>query len=227
MILVDAGTAYTKILDNGKLEILRTDHVPAGLRADRATGHNAWKFASRTVNELVALARGGLALIEDPSFLLLDVGARDTKLVRIKDRRYAGCGWNESCGSLTGFTLELIGRYFDVDFHGLEKETVGLDFTCGIFGISEMFDKISGGMKHEKAVAALTRGLAERIYDFAGRPDRLCLSGGLCENPLFLASLPCDVQPLGRAVLLKGLGAGDHGQGDGGEKTHCNHFSSS
>ncbi|MCL2341192.1 MAG: hypothetical protein FWC49_05750, partial [Proteobacteria bacterium] len=36
-------------------------------------------------------------------------------------------------------------------------------------------------------------------------PEELFLSGGLCANPLFVASFPCTVHPLGRFVLLEGL----------------------
>jgi hypothetical protein len=35
----------------------------------------------------------------------------------------------------------------------------------------------------------------------------LYLSGGLCDNPLFVASFPCPVSPLGRFLLLAGLQA--------------------
>ena len=40
---------------------------------------------------------------------------------------------------------------------------------------------------------------------FAGSPAKLFLSGGLCDNPLFVNSFPCELIPLGRFVLLSGL----------------------
>lgn len=204
-MLVDAGTAYTKMLDRGELVVVRSDRVPADLSARMATGHNAGRVSREVVNELVALARGGLVLIGEPDFTLVDVGCRDIKRVSFQGRRYAGCGWNDSCGSMTGFTLDLLARYFQLDYASVPPTEEALDFTCGVFGISEMFDRISGGAPVDRAVAGLVRGLAERVYEFAGRPLRLFLSGGLCENPLFLRSFPCPVEPLGRAVLLRGL----------------------
>jgi activator of 2-hydroxyglutaryl-CoA dehydratase len=205
MMLVDAGTAYTKVFEDGEVRVYRSDQTPADLRVHLATGYNAARFASKTVNELVALARGGEVMIENPDFTLVDVGCRDIKRVTFKNGRYAGCGWNDSCGSMTGFTLELLGRYFDLDFAAIETARSSLSFTCGIFGMSEMFDRIYGGLSAAEAVAQLIKGLTDRVYEFSNRPDSLYLSGGLCENPLFLKSFPCPLHPLGRSVLLRGL----------------------
>jgi hypothetical protein len=56
-------------------------------------------------------------------------------------------------------------------------------------------------------VARFVRGIALNAYRFAGEPAELYLSGGLCDNPLFVASFPCPVSPLGRFLLLAGLQA--------------------
>ena len=50
-------------------------------------------------------------------------------------------------------------------------------------------------------------GLVDIHDEFAIPPPPLNLSGGLCDNPLFLASFPCEIIPLGRFVLLAGLQA--------------------
>ncbi len=204
-ILVDAGTAYTKVMASGTLRIYRTDKAPSNLKADAATGHNAARFSRNVVNELTALARGGLMLAGEPDFNLVDIGCRDIKFVRVRNGRYSGCGWNDSCGSMTGFALELLADYFSLDYSKIRPAREGIAFTCGILGMAGMFDLISLGSSVDRSVAKLVRGLADRVYDFAEKPPKLFVSGGLCENRLFLHSFRCKVVPLGRAVLLKGL----------------------
>jgi hypothetical protein len=71
--------------------------------------------------------------------------------------------------------------------------------------MSNIFDAVIAGESETEAVAKFVRGIARNAYRFAGSPDRLYLSGGLCDNPLFVASFPCQVVPLGRFVLLEGL----------------------
>jgi hypothetical protein len=54
-------------------------------------------------------------------------------------------------------------------------------------------------------VARFVKGIAINAYRFAGSPDKIYISGGLCDNPLFVNSFPCKVTALGRYVLIKGL----------------------
>jgi hypothetical protein len=56
-------------------------------------------------------------------------------------------------------------------------------------------------------VARFVKGIALNAFAFAGSPEKIYLSGGLCDNPLFVGSFPCRVVPLGRFVLLAGLRA--------------------
>ncbi|MHC5035895.1 MAG: ATPase [Planctomycetota bacterium] len=207
MRFLDAGTTYAKILEGDDLRILRTEALPSDFRADAATGHNAARWSPVVVNELIALARGGAARIAEKDFVLMDVGARDMKVVQIEGGALHSCDWNDSCGALCGFGVELLGRHFALDWSGIEVAPEGLHITCGIFGLSELFDRIALGMPIPRVVAMFLRGLAELAHRFAGRPNRLYLSGGMCENPLFLGSLDVEVIPLGRGVLVEGLRA--------------------
>jgi hypothetical protein len=49
------------------------------------------------------------------------------------------------------------------------------------------------------------KGIAKNIYDFSGKAEKIYISGGLCENKLFINSFPCEVIPLGRFVQVEGL----------------------
>ena len=207
MILLDSGTSYAKMLDTrrGNRVVVLAGELSPDFRADVACGHNVGKRSDRVVNELVALARGALRLSDESDFVVLDVGSRDAKYVRISDRSYAGCDWNSNCGALAGFTIEMLGRYYSLDYATVEPCLDGKPSTCGVFGISSMFDEIAKGRAAAEAVAGFVRGSILTLYNFCGRPERLLLSGGLCENPLALKSFPCEVLPLGRFVLLEGL----------------------
>jgi len=207
-LLADFGTSWTKLLDtaSGKRQIVKTKDLQS-LQADLATGHNTDGRAERTVNELIALGRGSLQLVDDTDFTVLDVGSRDIKFVSFSGRKVAGMNWSAKCGALTGFTLELILGYFEIDPARVEPSRRALGITCGVLGMEQLFESIAAGRNPSAAVAEFTRGLALNAFRFCGKPGRFFLSGGMCDNPLFLRSFPpgVEVVPLGRFVLVEGL----------------------
>ena len=139
--------------------------------------------------------------------MLLDCGSRDIKFVRFVGGRVADMGWNAECGASMGFTIELLSAYYGLDYASLAVPRTGFSITCGVLGMSHIFDAVVSGVSEAEAVARFVRGIALNAYRFAGEPTQLYLSGGLCDNPLFVASFPCPVSPLGRFVLLEGLRA--------------------
>ena len=209
MILGDFGTSYCKFLnmaeDGSQPTILSTKELPGNLHVDLATGHNGRRFADRYVNELIALARGGEAMIASPDYVLLDCGSRDIKFVAYKDGKLKDMGWNTECVASMGFTIELLEKYYDLDYLKMRAPDKTFSVTCGVLGMSHIFDAVIAGMPVSEAVARLIKGIAMNAYRFCGSPERLYLSGGLCENPVFVGSLPGEVVPLGRYLLLKGL----------------------
>ena len=208
MLLADFGTSYCKILetDGDNLpRILATRELARDFRADLATGHNAGRRSLRSINELTALAWGGQRLIGEPDFVLLDCGSRDIKFVRYRQGRIVDMGWNAECGASMGFTIELLGSYYHLDYATVPIPDRGFPVTCGVLGMSSIFDAVVSGLSETEAVARFVRGIAMNGFRFAGSPDRLYLSGGLCDNPLFVGCLPSEVVRLGRFVLLAGL----------------------
>ncbi|MDH3330538.1 MAG: ATPase, partial [Desulfobulbaceae bacterium] len=119
--------------------------------------------------------------------------------------RITDMGWNAECGASMGFTIELLKKYYDLDYDTIPVPGRGFSVTCGVLGISHIFDAVISGLSETEAVARFVYGIAINGYRFAGSPDRLYLSGGLCDNPLFVGSFPCEVIKLGRFVLLEGL----------------------
>ncbi|OGQ99597.1 MAG: ATPase [Deltaproteobacteria bacterium RIFOXYD12_FULL_55_16] len=211
MILGDFGTSYCKFLDldapGAGPTIIATKELPGETRVNLATGHNGKRFADRYVNELIALARGGETMIREKEYVLLDCGSRDIKFIKYKNGKLADMGWNAECGASMGFTIELLERYYELDYASLLVPEQTFSVTCGVLGMSDIFDTVIAGVPVAEAVARFVKGIALNAYRFAGSPARLYLSGGLCDNPLFVGSFPCQVTPLGRFVLLRGLEA--------------------
>ena len=211
MRIADFGTSYVKLLDTSEPgaapRIIATREFDRGLRVDIATGHNGKSYADYYVNELTALARGGEKLIGEDSYTLLDCGSRDIKFVRYEQGQVKDMGWNAECGASMGFTIELLEKYYDLDFSTLAVPASSFSVTCGVLGMSHIFDAVINGQSESEAVARFVKGIALNAFNFAGKPERVYLSGGLCDNPLFVRSFPCTLLPLGRFVLLEGLKA--------------------
>jgi activator of 2-hydroxyglutaryl-CoA dehydratase len=207
-VLGDFGTTWTKLLDtaSGERRVIRTKDAK-DLGADIATGHNAGRRASRHINELIALAQGGERLIGESEFLLLDVGSRDVKYVHMREGALVAMDWTSTCGALTGFTLELLGNYYELDYSRIEPSERSVPVTCGVLGMEQLFELVSEGVSEAEAVARFARGIALNAHRFAGEPARFYLSGGMCENRLFQRSFPSGAEalPLGRFVLVEGL----------------------
>jgi activator of 2-hydroxyglutaryl-CoA dehydratase len=209
MILGDFGTSYSKLIDLTqpvpRPVVIPSKNLTETTRVTLGTGHIGKRYAIHHVNELTVLARGGEALILEDDFVLLDCGSRDIKFVRYAAGRLKDMGWNSECGASMGFTIELLARYYDLDYRQLPVPAHPFSVTCGVLGMSHIFDAVISGIPEAVAVARFVKGIALNAYRFAGSPAKLYLSGGLCDNPLFVNSFPCQVIPLGRFVLLTGL----------------------
>jgi activator of 2-hydroxyglutaryl-CoA dehydratase len=222
VLIADFGTSYVKLLDTAQdgtgPRIIATRDFNRSWRVDIATGHNGRNYADYYVNELTALARGGERLIREDSYTLLDCGSRDIKFVRYEHGQVKDMGWNAECGASMGFTIELLEKYYDLDYSSLAVPPSSFSVTCGVLGMSHIFDAVINGQSESEAVARFVKGIALNAFNFAGKPERLYLSGGLCANPLFIRSFPCTLLPLGRFVLLEGLKASLAMIGESGDR---------
>lgn len=209
MILADFGTTWCKFLDLARPQeaptIIAARDLAADTRVDIATGHNGQRFADRYINELIALARGGETMIDADAYVLLDCGSRDIKFIRYGNGLVEDMGWNTECGASMGFTIELLEKYYALDYREMPPPERTFSVTCGVLGMSHIFDAVIAGTPVAEAVASFIKGIAINAYRFAGSPAKIYLSGGLCDNPVFVKSFPCEVIPLGRFVLLEGL----------------------
>ncbi|UCF04926.1 MAG: ATPase [bacterium] len=211
MKIADCGSTWVKILDvgSGTLDIIPTKELVrrSDLFFEMATGHSGRRRCREYKNELIALAEGGLSMVDTGDFSLVDVGGRDIKFVRFKDRKVEKLDWNLACGSTTGATVELLVGYYGLTFGDLAPAKDWITITCGVFGMERVLEAISTGTPPDRAISMFLHGLVRNVYYFAGRPERIYLSGGFCESTCFLGTLEeyCNVTPLGRTVPLEGL----------------------
>ncbi len=208
---IDAGTTWTKILEirDGKKEykvISTAEFRKLNLDYEKSTGHSLDKIKEKYENEVVALSYGAKKYLED-DFIALDLGSRDIKYVKFQNKKFKDMDWNASCASATGATVEMLLKFYDVDIKNLKYTPEKYAVTCGIFGLEKIMDDVSKGLNPEIAISKFIHGLAYNAYNFTKNPEKICISGGFCENNCFIESLKqyCEVLPLGRFILVEGL----------------------
>lgn len=209
---LDAGTTWSKILtveNNVKTyKIIPTAQLKTlDMEFIAATGHsNSFANVKNYENEVVALARGAEKWLNEGN-IVLDLGSRDIKWVKFKDGKFSDMDWNTNCASATGATIEMLLKFYNVDIKELEPSDEKYPVTCGIFGLEKIMDDVAKGTSPKLAIAKFIKGVAYNAWNFTKNPDKLCISGGFCENECFIKSLSsyCEVLPLGRFILIDGL----------------------
>ncbi len=175
IICCDGGSSYCKIYENDEYRIIPTKKLVSedNHYFDYATGYAVKKRSKKYINQLIALAEGGLALIKESDFTILDIGGRDTKYITFKDRELSNLNWNISCGGNMGFTVEILGNYYNIDYKELTPLNETIPVACGLLGIEKVFDEINNGNKPEVGVAKFLNGMALNAWHFAGKPKKI------------------------------------------------------
>ncbi len=222
---LDAGTTWSKIISTSVVEQLKQyfDFEKKGkfyyilpsanlkdydFEFEKMTGHMVGnkELKIKAENEIIALVKGILGEI-DKNSLVLDLGSRDAKWIKLKDGKFFDLDWNTSCASATGATVEMLLKFYDLKAEDLIFNEEKYPITCGIFGLEKIMDDISNGVDKKVAVAKFIHGIAYNAWKFAKNPKKIYLSGGFCNNKCFVDSLStyCEVVPLGRFLLVEGL----------------------
>ncbi len=210
MILGDAGSSWCKVyvLGDDEVQVLPVQKMNTqNMRFAWGTGHTARKRSANFENDLISLTKGALALVEEANFTVLDLGSRDAKLVGFSDRRPTKLDWSVGCAAATGATLEMLGRFYDIDFNKIEITEEWSPVTCGTYALERIMDAVSNGDPAAAAVSRFVHGLAKNAFSFSGEPKKLYLSGGFTGNKAFMSALSkyTEVVPMGRTVPLAGL----------------------
>ena len=199
-------------LVNGRLFLLPTSIMTKmNLFFDGATGHmvkNSVKPDGYYENELIALGYGAKKMIDDfENATIVDLGSRDIKWIKFANGKFKDLDWNGTCGSATGATVEMLGKFYNVDSSEISPQSEKIPVTCGVFAMEKIMDMIISDIPPDIAIARYIHGIAYNTWNFAGQPEKIYLSGGFCANLCFIKSLKfyCETVPLGRFALLEGL----------------------
>ncbi|MBN2339972.1 MAG: hypothetical protein JXX29_09175 [Deltaproteobacteria bacterium] len=212
LTFADAGSSFCKTFTQGDEEV---QIVPTRVMAreqnryDYGTGHTARRLSDHFENDLISLSKGALALVQEPNFTMLDLGSRDSKVVAFRECKPVKLDWSVGCAAATGATLEMLGKFYDVDFDKVPIDDKWTAVTCGTYAVERIMDSVSKGEHESLAIGRFIHGLARNVFDFSGKPNRLYLSGGFTRNNAFLRALRnyTEVIPMGRTVPLAGLWA--------------------
>ena len=211
MKLCDGGSSYCKIYESetNDCTIIPTKDLVSenNYWFDYATGYLFKNRCNKYINQLIAIAEGGLKIIKEKDFTILDIGGRDTKYVTFKNHELHSLNWNTSCGGNMGFTVEILGNYYNIDYKKLNPVEEFIPVACGLLGVERVFDEINKGFKPEFGIAKFLHGMARNAWHFAGKPEKVYLSGGFCLNRCFIKTFEryCEIEILGRFVPLIGL----------------------
>ncbi len=228
-IVLDAGTTWSKIMERENSALMKDFQnylvkkengfkyyiMPSSelknidFKFDKATGHMSLSMLNNDKdyeNEVIALIQGFKKHIKEDA-IILDMGSRDSKWAKFNDGKFKDLDWNNNCSSSTGATIEMLLKFYNVDAKELIANDEKYVITCGIFGLEKIMDDIAKGGDAKTAIAKFIHGIAFNAWNFAKKPDKIYLSGGFCENKCFVDSLSkyCEVIPLGRFLLCKGL----------------------
>lgn len=229
MIVIDAGTTWTKIIEKStcnmqdyskyficeksekKYYIMPSQELKnINFKFDRATGHMSLNFLNDKKdyeNEIIALIKGFQSQITEENAIILDMGSRDSKWAMFKNGNFKDLDWNNSCSSSTGATVEMLLKFYNTKAENLKFSNEKYVITCGIFGLEKIMDDIAKGSSAESAISKFVHGIAYNAWSFAKKPKKMYLSGGFCENKCFIDSINnyCKAVPLGRFLLCEGL----------------------
>ena len=222
MMYLDAGTTWSKIISTNEVEELKDYFVKKdkgfyyilpssklknyNFEFEKTTGHMSDKNGQKPENEIISLVKG-ITDKTDKDALVLDLGSRDAKWIKLKDGKFFDLDWNTSCAAATGATVEMLLKFYDIKAEELNFNKEKYPITCGIFGLEKIMDDISNGVDKKEAVSKFIHGIAYNAWKFAKNPSKIYLSGGFCQNECFVKSLSnyCEVELLGRFVLVEGL----------------------
>lgn len=222
MIYLDAGTTYSKVIEVGEDTLYckfagyfiekkgdRSFYVvpssiikSSNIAVTKCCGH----MAEASENEIIALAQGCKGVVDEDS-TILDLGSRDAKWIKFKNKKFHDMDWNTACASSTGATVEMLLKFYNVKREELVFNEERFVVTCGIFGLEKIMDDISNGERPVNAISKFVHGIAYNAWNFSKKPEKIYLSGGFCDNQCFVDSLRnyCEVELLGRFMLCEGL----------------------
>ncbi|MBI5208101.1 MAG: 2-hydroxyglutaryl-CoA dehydratase [Candidatus Firestonebacteria bacterium] len=136
-----------------------------------------------SISELFAHAHGAEYLTRLNSFVLLDIGAQDCKIIHVKDGNIADFLTNDKCAASTGRFLENMALILDISLEELckhYKNPCEISSTCAVFTESELIGKISEGYKINELCAGINYAVYKKIIPLINhfKTDSIIMVGG-------------------------------------------------
>lgn len=239
---IDLGSRYVKIVkaDGDNLEFKRFDTVSfyrqyitrdntntyidvekLGIDDDykiTATGYgrNLMSFSNaEIISEIKAHFRGALRQTGDDSFILIDIGGQDSKVILGKDGYIEDFIMNDKCAASTGRFAENACAVLGISIDELSKmqdNPASLSSTCAVFCESELIGLMASGVEIESIAAGINKSIAKRLLPLikSFQADTIYASGGVANNKsliLFISQLiGKNVTPLNNPQFNGALG---------------------
>lgn len=172
------------------------------------------------INELKAHSQGALEQTGQQSFILLDVGGQDVKIMRIEGGQLTDMNLNDKCAASCGRFLEQMAEVLDMPLDQLTRlveEPIALSSTCAVFCESELIGKLAEGKEPAHLAAGVNLSLFKRLQPmlrgFEG--EVLWLSGGVSGSLAlqhFLKEHYLSVKVLPNAAYNGAIGCCIHGR---------------
>lgn len=164
---------------------------PCPLVVATGYGRHRVRFSNATVvPEIQAHALGAAAQVKHPSFLLVDLGGQDTKVLWIRDGRLCSFVMNDKCAAGGGRYVENMARMLEVPLEQVLphwENPLELSTTCATFGESEVVGLVAEGVAQERIFSGILQSVASRTLQLVARlaaPGHLPLvvAGGLAAS---------------------------------------------
>ena len=211
---IDLGSRYVKMVkaDGENLEFMRYDTVSfyrqyikrdkestyidvekLGIGKDykiTATGYgrNLMSFANaEIISEIKAHFRGALRQTGDDSFVLIDIGGQDSKVILGKDGYIEDFIMNDKCAASTGRFAEnacnVLGITID-ELSQMDKDPSNLSITCAVFCESELIALMASGVELERSGSGVNKSIDKRLMPLikSFQSDKIYASGGVASN---------------------------------------------
>jgi len=176
--LVATGFEQLEAVEEALTEALRAAGIPRGEIAyvvATGAGRKAVPFAQRQVTEVMADARGTVALFPTVR-TILDVGAEEARAIRCQpEGKVVDFAGNEKCAAGAGAFVEAMARALEVKLEEmgplslLSTQTIPINSQCTIFAESEVVSLIHARTPKQDIVRSIHESIADRLISMTRR----------------------------------------------------------
>jgi len=155
-----------------------------------ATGYGremAQLTGADTISEILAHTDGAALQTGLDTFVLIDLGGQDSKVIVVRKGEVADFWTNDRCAASTGRYLENMARILKLsldEIAGYHENPVVLSTVCAVFGESELLAKMANGIPVERLAAGVNHALVSRFEHYLDgyRNLPVVLTGGLAKS---------------------------------------------